>query len=297
MRTINLPRPSRPAGFTLIELLVVIAIIAILASILFPVFARARENARRSSCQSNLKQQSLAVIQYTQDFDEKMPLYLVSNATPPDGRCWDTFPTTETPVSPPCDIYWPQVIYPYHKSVDVFFCPNSGRNANVALIGNYGGNIGTNGTNGAFSANAGAIRHMSSFTSASQTYLAMDSGSIAITTNHATAPPLGTSPTPPYYVPGAGSTSAARQGLCDGYYSAVYPGLTAAQKSQIDKARLDCRVGRHFTGVSIAFVDGHAKWLSTDKVVAQAAYTNQPPTCTTDCTFYAGGAFDYRNIH
>src|SRR5690242_3494722 len=61
-------------GFTLIELLVVIAIIALLAAILFPVFGRARENARRSSCQSNLKQMALGCIQYAQDYDEKLPL-------------------------------------------------------------------------------------------------------------------------------------------------------------------------------------------------------------------------------
>lgn len=60
-------------GFTLIELLVVIAIISILASILFPVFARARENARRSSCSSNMKQIGLAFMQYTQDYDEQLP--------------------------------------------------------------------------------------------------------------------------------------------------------------------------------------------------------------------------------
>ncbi len=63
-------------GFTLIELLVVIAIIAILAAILFPVFARARENARRASCQSNLKQVGLGIMQYVQDYDERyMPMF------------------------------------------------------------------------------------------------------------------------------------------------------------------------------------------------------------------------------
>ena len=66
------PRKSRGRnGFTLIELLVVIAIIAILAAILFPVFARARENARRTSCSSNLRQIGLGVMQYMQDYDEK----------------------------------------------------------------------------------------------------------------------------------------------------------------------------------------------------------------------------------
>lgn len=59
-------------GFTLIELLVVIAIISILAAILFPVFARARENARRASCLSNLKQFGLALVMYSQDYDEKI---------------------------------------------------------------------------------------------------------------------------------------------------------------------------------------------------------------------------------
>ena len=77
------------SAFTLIELLVVIAIIAILAAILFPVFARARENARRSSCQSNLKQIALGFIQYTQDYDEKMvPAYRTGNPAPAVNIHW-----------------------------------------------------------------------------------------------------------------------------------------------------------------------------------------------------------------
>ncbi|MBW3635397.1 MAG: DUF1559 domain-containing protein [Armatimonadetes bacterium] len=67
------PLQSRTQGFTLIELLVVIAIIALLAAILFPVFGRARDNARRTSCLSNLKQMGLAFAQYTQDYDERLP--------------------------------------------------------------------------------------------------------------------------------------------------------------------------------------------------------------------------------
>jgi prepilin-type N-terminal cleavage/methylation domain-containing protein len=66
-------KTNKQKAFTLVELLVVIAIIAILAAILFPVFARARESARRASCQSNLKQIGLGVMRYTQDYDERMP--------------------------------------------------------------------------------------------------------------------------------------------------------------------------------------------------------------------------------
>ena len=71
MRRLMMPRRDVAKGFTLIELLVVIAIIAILAAILFPVFARARENARKSTCQSNLKQIGIGIAMYAQDYDDR----------------------------------------------------------------------------------------------------------------------------------------------------------------------------------------------------------------------------------
>jgi prepilin-type N-terminal cleavage/methylation domain-containing protein/prepilin-type processing-associated H-X9-DG protein len=92
-------------AFTLIELLVVIAIIAILASILFPVFARARENARRASCQNNLKQIAIGVTQYIQDYDEKFPIYCTDNLN-------------VVPYGPA------SMLQPYLKSTQIFQCPS-----------------------------------------------------------------------------------------------------------------------------------------------------------------------------
>jgi prepilin-type N-terminal cleavage/methylation domain-containing protein/prepilin-type processing-associated H-X9-DG protein len=81
-------RADRRAGFTLIELLVVIAIIAILAAILFPVFAQARESARRTSCSSNMKQVGLAFLMYVGDYDETFP-WGASNAVQPTQTWYD----------------------------------------------------------------------------------------------------------------------------------------------------------------------------------------------------------------
>lgn len=99
-------------GFTLIELLVVIAIIAILASILFPVFGRARENARRSSCQSNLKQVGLGLLQYIQDSDERTPRTFYGN-----GGWGASNPTLG-------HYKWMDAIEPYMKSAQIFVCPS-----------------------------------------------------------------------------------------------------------------------------------------------------------------------------
>ncbi len=92
-------------GFTLIELLVVIAIIAILAAILFPVFARAREKARQTSCLNNVKQLTLAHIMYAQDYDERLPAsYLPGNPGTYDN--------------------WYEVLQPYLKNTQILICPS-----------------------------------------------------------------------------------------------------------------------------------------------------------------------------
>ncbi len=113
---LNNPTTKTRSAFTLIELLVVIAIIAILAAILFPVFARARENARRSSCTSNLKQIGLGIMQYTQDYDEKFPP-AYSNAGP---------------ASVP-KVGWQEIVQPYIKSKQVFACPSNTDSTTIAV--------------------------------------------------------------------------------------------------------------------------------------------------------------------
>jgi prepilin-type N-terminal cleavage/methylation domain-containing protein/prepilin-type processing-associated H-X9-DG protein len=99
-------RAFQQRGFTLIELLVVIAIIALLAAILFPVFARARENARKSSCQNNLKQIGIGLAQYTQDYDEMYPRSRMNGIRP---SSW---------------VPWHIGIQPYVKSPQLFKCPS-----------------------------------------------------------------------------------------------------------------------------------------------------------------------------
>ena len=101
-------RKTVNSAFTLIELLVVIAIIALLAAILFPVFARARENARKSSCANNLKQLSLGLAQYAQDFDESLTENITGNA----AGAWTT------------------LIQPYVRSTQALTCPSR---SNVAI--------------------------------------------------------------------------------------------------------------------------------------------------------------------
>jgi prepilin-type N-terminal cleavage/methylation domain-containing protein/prepilin-type processing-associated H-X9-DG protein len=108
----------RRNGFTLIELLVVIAIIAILAAILFPVFAQARDKARQASCLSNIKQLSLGVMMYAQDYDETL-LY-----RPTQKHCeWRYI--CSTTAQPRWYLNWWDVVLPYTKNNQIYYCPSA----------------------------------------------------------------------------------------------------------------------------------------------------------------------------
>ena len=116
----------RRKGFTLIELLVVIAIIAILAAILFPVFARAREAARQSSCSSNLKQLGTAMLMYVQDYDDTLPGAAPFSAASPYGHWVLAYnngagQNMAQPGPFPVD---QGALFPYVKNAQVYQCPS-----------------------------------------------------------------------------------------------------------------------------------------------------------------------------
>ncbi len=112
-------------GFTLIELLVVIAIIAILAAILFPVFAKAREKARQTNCLSNAKQIGLAQLQYCQDYDEKFP-----------REYWGATSVYTWPNGQVTAGMWIPSVFPYANNIQMFNCPSN----TVEWAGGYVGN-------------------------------------------------------------------------------------------------------------------------------------------------------------
>jgi prepilin-type N-terminal cleavage/methylation domain-containing protein/prepilin-type processing-associated H-X9-DG protein len=140
-RTATLCRRRTQRAFTLIELLVVIAIIAILAAILFPVFARARENARRTSCLSNIKNLGLAVMQYTQDYDERMPrINTYGPQALETGKNSGYCPSS-------CLHLWQHSVYPYVKSAQAYLCPSTDRDWDGSYTGRmpFGYNEGMSG--------------------------------------------------------------------------------------------------------------------------------------------------------
>jgi prepilin-type N-terminal cleavage/methylation domain-containing protein len=124
-------RPGRFTGFTLIELLVVIAIIAILAAILFPVFAQARDKARQATCLSNLRQIGMALVEYSQDYDETHPGVWFG---PPSLAAWSQ------PSNATLFYKWMDAIYPYVRNEQVFNCPSDQFNKKYVFRNRDGSN-------------------------------------------------------------------------------------------------------------------------------------------------------------
>jgi prepilin-type N-terminal cleavage/methylation domain-containing protein/prepilin-type processing-associated H-X9-DG protein len=222
-------------GFTLIELLVVIAIIAILAAILFPVFARARENARRASCQSNLKQIGLGVFQYVQDYDEKMPI-LYANL---DGAA--SYQAPADGAAAPYDLGWAKLLDPYLKSSQIFQCPSETTTPTAGAVITGGANY-----TDYFYNSVAAGASQAQFDSSALTVLLGDynGGSSVSYTNGGCAVNSG----------GDGCTAADLTNPL-----ATFPS-PAAQ--------------RHLDGQNFAYADGHVKWTKGQSPTTSAGVYN-----------------------
>lgn len=254
---------KKPA-FTLIELLVVIAIIAILASILFPVFARAREKARAASCQSNLKQLGLGIAQYTQDYDEKFP----GSGVVPPGAFNDV------------GTGWAGLIYPYVKSAGVYTCA-SDASANFKCLSTSGACIVDQNPqgvtkvsyayNGAITADSASffngrpwgINRVVSLVNApavvvllcesSSTYGLVNGGSDSYTNGVHTHASMGTNGYVSY------------ENVSTGGGAPLATGFTTGRRLSAPTTDFP-DAGRHTEGANYLLVDGHVKWLKGSNV-------------------------------
>lgn len=247
----------RRRGFTLIELLIVISIIALLATILFPVFARVRENARRTSCASNLKQIALGMTQYAQDFNERLPFAALPTSS--SVKISDGTPLTAcSGTSATCArIYWPDLLDPYAKSAKIFNDPvraNAYFSDCKWLAGASG--IGTNCGSGASGLGPEPFK--------SRPWIYQ--GRLAATQNE------------------NGARRTARDGISYGYELSIGGAFNAQTSTPLSAFEYPSEkllvaeaanytvtlpsngacgflIPRHFDGVNVAFVDGHVKWL------------------------------------
>ena len=214
-------------GFTLIELLVVIAIIAILAAILFPVFAQAREKARTTSCLSNFKQLGVAFTMYLQDYDEVvLPRY-------------QACPSTGPAATPDASLLWTATIQPYIKNKQIFVCPSSTQSK-------YGDTWNTR-------------------SAVSSGYNQTISGWYYITADGCGSMILPTLPGIQYPAKNVMFADSVPGALADGYRGYLF-GNTALNVPY-NSASAGSLGARHTDGTNLTFFDGHAKWYKGTAVL------------------------------
>jgi prepilin-type N-terminal cleavage/methylation domain-containing protein/prepilin-type processing-associated H-X9-DG protein len=272
----------RKSGFTLIELLVVIAIIAILAAILFPVFAQAREKARAISCLSNTKQLGLAFAMYSQDFDEMYP----------DGVNWFW----------PAGAGWGGQVYPYVKSVHVYQCPDDATLSQNHVSYGYNSNncdpTGSSVSSYPISEYNSPDKTVLLFEVTGNMFVSTDTWSVATPANEFGADNY-QGATPSYagcnlgecgYTPAGFGTlawGAEHGGLSGaGTWAATPPLLQYAtgylrNTETVDEPVYAGQVGRHTGGSNFLLADSHAKWLPPAAVCAGLTNPNQNDCNTT----------------
>ena len=249
---------SQHFAFTLIELLVVIAIIAILAAILFPVFARARENARRASCQSNLKQIGLGILQYTQDYDEK-------------------YPSGSTTVGGARGRGWAGQCLPYIKSSQVFVCPSDTKtpNANPKISYAYNSAV-------PYPINGWSGPSLAAFTATARTVIAFEVTNCTWNPN--------TDIDSPYSAVGNGFLG--NNILPSSPQTQYSTGYLASSGATATSPEYDAPTGRHLDMSNFLFVDGHVKALRGEKVSAGLAAPSSTSAATGDSSPYNAAGTD-----
>ena len=280
MKNRTLVRCRHAVGLTLIELLVVIAIIALLAAILFPAFARARENARRASCQSNMKELGIGFIQYVQDYDEKFPCGAFPNAA---GEGWGA------------------QVYPYVKSTQIYVCPDDQSipyqyDANQYVV-SYAYNASIPYPGGWYAANGNPFKGIASLLNATaRTVLLLES---ANTSGQITSGKESDRVSPAAWGMPINVAIVSTSGGNSGWYATGFMagrgGATPTNPAEDpvtmystndDPGGFQYSYGRHMSGSNFLMADGHVKWLMGDAVsTGLAATLGTDVQGAADCSF------------
>jgi len=271
---------SKPKGFTLIELLVVISIIALLAAILFPVFSRARENARRSSCQSNLKQIGLGLLQYSQDYDETLPAprYSTSN-----GGFWEAGGFINSSGGN-VNYFWTDAIMPYVKSNQVFLCPShTGNRARFRPSTDFptqnGGAWGGTNDLGSYIINAAYKKNTDDTATPPVSFYGNNSD--FYTTRLAK---VGSATTTAWVMDGVGEDWGGAPWMVWDNAGSRSAATVAGVRQFPGTGTENVIVERHLETINTLFVDGHVKAMKMTDLTAEKAVPGSGQGCSATCT-------------